>query len=131
MARRAAETVAGPGDGGQPPALAAEAKGSVAEALASVREDTREILELVRSLVALLLPKSGDDGPKLEDLIAALVAQQRDILIAARQIQADLLVLRQRTDGDGAGAKPPAAPGEAPGEANGEVPGQANGSARA
>ena len=121
MARRAAKTVAGSSSAGQPPSLAAEAEGSVAEALAAVREDTREILELVRSLVALLLPKSADDGPKLEDLIAALVAQQRDILIAARQIQADLLVLRERTDGDGAGAKPPRAPGETPGEANGSA----------
>lgn len=78
-----------------PPGLPAEL--SVEEQLAALRAEMHELLELVRSLVSLLLPKGSDDGPKLEDLIAALVAQQRDILIAVRQIQADQLELLERS----------------------------------
>ena len=59
--------------------------------IAVIVDQTRETLELVRSLVALLLQKQGDDGrPRLEELIAALVAQQRTILVCIRQIQADI-----------------------------------------
>jgi len=92
-----------------------EEEGSLTEQLGALRAETHEILELVRSLVSLLLPKGDDDGPKLEDLIAALVAQQRDILIAVRQIQADQFVLLERSGG--AKPKPPGAPGPSNGGA--------------
>lgn len=72
------------------------------EDLTVIREQTREILELVRNLVGLLLPKGDGEGPKLEDLIAALVAQQRDILVATRQIQSDIQALVSLTREDGA-----------------------------
>jgi hypothetical protein len=75
---------------------------AVAEELTVIREQTREILELVRNLVGLLLAKDDGDGPKLEDLIAALIAQQRDILVATRQIQSDINFLLGRKKGDGA-----------------------------
>lgn len=92
---------AGVGSGGGPKAVppGSPPELSVAEQLAALRSEMHELLELVRSLVSLLLPKGSDDGPKLEDLIAALVAQQRDILIAVRQIQADQLVLLERSGG--------------------------------
>ena len=94
------ETLAsGSGNGTRRPVASSEAESTVAEGLVAIREQTREILELVRSLVSLLLPKDAGDGPKLEDLIAALVAQQRDMLVAIRQIQADLLVLLERSGG--------------------------------
>ena len=71
-----------------------------ADKIAVILDQTREILELVRSLIALLLQQHGDsDGPKLEDLIAALVAQQRDILVCVRQVQADLSALHHRLNG--------------------------------
>ena len=71
-----------------------------ADKIAVILDQTRETLELVRSLVALLLQQQGDsDGPKLEDLIAALVAQQRDILVCVHQVQADLAALHHRLDG--------------------------------
>lgn len=92
-------------------------EGEVAEQLTALRAETHEILELVRSLVALLLPKGSDDGPKLEDLIAALVAQQRDILVATRQIQADMLVLLERSGG--VKSKPTSVPGPSNGSARG------------
>ena len=82
---------------------------TTAEELTVIREQTREILELVRSLVSLLLPKDDGDGPKLEDLIAALIAQQRDILVATRQIQSDIQALLRR---DGLQAGDSAEPGE-------------------
>jgi hypothetical protein len=80
-----------------------EPDATAAEDLTVIREQTRETLELVRSLVALLLPKDNGDGPKLEDLMAALVAQQRDILVAIRQVQADILVLLDRSEPGGSG----------------------------
>ena len=46
-----------------------------------------------------MLPKQQDgEGPKFEDLIVALIAQQRDILVGVRQIQTDLAVLFDRLD---------------------------------
>lgn len=117
MAGRSEGTGAGMGKGTPPALPVSEEEGSVPKQLGALRAETHEILELVRSLVSLLLPKGDDDGPKLEDLIAALVAQQRDILIAVRQIQADQLVLLERSGG----AKP-----NSPG-----APGPSNGGARA
>jgi hypothetical protein len=66
--------------------------------IAILREESREQLELLRTLVRLLLPKGDGDGPKLEDLIAALVAQQRDILLAIRQVQSDQIAILERLD---------------------------------
>jgi hypothetical protein len=57
--------------------------------LATIREQTRECLDLVRALVGLLINKPEREGPTLEDLIAALVAQQRDGLVLLRQIASD------------------------------------------
>ncbi len=74
--------------------------GHFTEDLAVLREESREQLELLRTLVRLLLPKGDDDGPKLEDLIAALVAQQRDILLAIRQVQSDVEAVIERLDDD-------------------------------
>jgi hypothetical protein len=59
--------------------------------LALIQSDTRETLELVRALVQLLLPTNEPkQGPSLEELIAALVALQRDQMILLRQLQADI-----------------------------------------
>ena len=115
MAGQSEGAGAGSGNGAAAVPAASEADGTIAEDLAAIRAETHEILEFVRSLVSLLLPKDAGDGPKLEDLIAALVAQQRDILIAVRQIQADQLVLLERSGGTG--AKPPPAPAHANGSA--------------
>jgi hypothetical protein len=101
MAGQSETPAAGSGNGARPPVASSEAESTVAEDLVAIREQTREMLELVRSLVSLLLPKDSGDGPKLEDLIAALVAQQRDVLVAIRQIQADILVLLERSGGSG------------------------------
>jgi len=69
--------------------------------LTIILEQTRETLELVRSLVAMLLPRdSGKDGPKLEDLIAALIAQQRDMIIAIKRLQGDVTAIADHVLGD-------------------------------
>ena len=78
-----------------------QAKGSTAEQdrdddLAVIREQTRDILALMRQLIELLLPKGDPDGPKLEDLIAALVAQQARTLMVCQQISTDVQVLLER-----------------------------------
>jgi hypothetical protein len=80
------------------------------EDIAILRAESHEQLELLRTLVKLLLPKADDDGPKLEDLIAALVAQQRDILVCIRQMQSDLVVLLERSEGDRGNGQEPAQP---------------------
>jgi hypothetical protein len=74
-------------------------EGGEASDLAIIRDQTREILELLRRLVALMLPKEDGDGPKLEDLIAALVSQQREILVGIQRVHADLAALFARLDG--------------------------------
>ena len=65
--------------------------------LAVIAHNTSESLELLRSLVTLLLAKeAGHDGPRLEDLIAALLAQQRDMLTALRRLEADVAAIARR-----------------------------------
>ena len=88
------------GTGTDPGKKEAPPSGHFTEDIAVLREESREQLELLRTLVRLLLPKGDDDGPKLEDLIAALVAQQRDILLAIRQVQSDVEAVIERLDDD-------------------------------
>ncbi len=67
--------------------------------LAVIREQTSETLQILRNLLSLMMPKEEDGGPKLVDLIAALVAQQRDILVGIRRLQSDVNALFNRKDG--------------------------------
>jgi signal transduction histidine kinase len=69
------------------------------EDLAVIREQTSETLQILRNLLSLMMPKEDDGGPKLVDLIAALVAQQRDILVGIRRLPSDVNALFNRTDG--------------------------------
>ena len=63
----------------------------IREILATVQDQGRQTLELLRTLIGLIVPIVGDrEGPPLEDLIATLVAQNRDLLTIARRIQADV-----------------------------------------
>ena len=92
-----------------------QAKGSTTEqgrddVLAVIREQTRDILALMRQLIELLLPKGDPDGPKLEDLIAALVAQQARTLMVCQQISTDVQVLLER-QASGTGDPPNDHPG--------------------
>ena len=83
--------------------------------LAIIREQTRETLELVRTLVALLLPKEGGrDGPTLEELISVMVAQQRDTLVLLRMIQQGIHTLLDRS---GSRGEPPNGQDESNGHA--------------
>ena len=66
--------------------------------LAVIRDQTSESLQILRSLLSIMLPKADGDGPKLEDLIAALVAQQRDILAGVARLQSDMDGLFDRLD---------------------------------
>jgi hypothetical protein len=70
---------------------------SIRETLATIQEQSRQTLELLRTLIGLILPIVGDrEGPPLEDLIATLVAQNRDLLTIARRIQADVRAIGDR-----------------------------------
>ena len=64
-----------------------------------IREQTFESLQILRNLLSLMLPKEDDGGPKLIDLIVALVAQQRDILTGIGRLQSDMNALFDRMDG--------------------------------
>ena len=69
----------------------------IREILATIQEQSRQTLELLRTLIGLILPIVGDrEGPPLEDLIATLVAQNRDLLTIARRIQADVRAIGDR-----------------------------------
>ena len=73
-----------------------EARGADRETLAIILDQTRQTLELVKALVELLLAKEGGrEGPTLEDLLAVLIAQQRDILTAVRYLQTDISAIAQ------------------------------------
>jgi hypothetical protein len=76
-----------------------------------IGERTRETLALLRQLVEMLLPKGDDpDKPKLEDLIAAMVAQQARIVALLAQQGAHIstiLELLTRRDEGGAGMRQP------------------------
>ena len=69
----------------------------IREILATVQDQGRQTLELLRTLINLVVGIVGDrEGPPLEDLIATLVAQNRDLLTIARHIQADVRAIGDR-----------------------------------
>jgi hypothetical protein len=69
----------------------------IREILATIQEQNRQTLELLRTLIGFIVPIVGDrEGPPLEDLIATLVAQNRDLLTIARRIQADVRAIGDR-----------------------------------
>ena len=78
-------------------AEAGDHEDSIRETLATILEQTRQTLELLRTLIGFIVPIVGDrEGPPLEDLIATLVAQNRDLLTIARRIQADVRAIGDR-----------------------------------
>ena len=85
-------------------AEAGDNEDSIRDTLATILEQSRQTLELLRTLIGLILPIVGDrEGPPLEDLIATLVAQNRELLTIARRIQADVRAIGDRLP---AGASP-------------------------
>ena len=69
----------------------------IRETLAIIQDQSRQTLELLRTLIGLIVPIVGDrEGPPLEDLIATLVAQNRDLLAIARRIQTDVRAIGDR-----------------------------------
>lgn len=80
--------------------LPEEDEAAIPEMLRSIEEQGRQTLELVRTLVALLLPKEGGrEGPSLEDLLAAMLAQQRDLVATVRTIRTDVRAIDDRLAG--------------------------------
>ena len=72
----------------------------IRETLATIQDQSRQTLELLRTLIGLIVPIVGDrEGPPLEDLIATLVAQNRDLLTIARRIHADVHAIGERLPG--------------------------------
>ena len=70
---------------------------SLEDRLAAIEYNTRESLELLRSLMTLLLAKeTGYEGPRLEDLVATIIAQQRELLAVQRAMQRDITAMANR-----------------------------------
>jgi hypothetical protein len=85
-------------------AEAGDHEDGIRETLATIQEQSQQTLKLLRTLIGLILPIVGDrEGPPLEDLIATLVAQNRDLLTIARRIQTDVRAIGDRLP---AGASP-------------------------
>ncbi len=64
------------------------------EVLAIIEDQTSQTLELLRKLVGLMVAKAGGrDGPSLEELIATIIAQQRQIGTSLRQMQRDITAI--------------------------------------
>ena len=64
---------------------------STREMLAAIHEQGRQTYELVRALIALLTPaEGGREGPTLEELLAKIMAQQKEIIDIGKQTQTDL-----------------------------------------
>ena len=59
--------------------------------LDAIEAQGRQTLDLVRALVALMMPKEGGrEGPSLEDLVAQLIMQQREAIKVGRATREDL-----------------------------------------
>ena len=62
--------------------------------LVRIEEQGRQTLELVRALIGMLMPKDGArEGPTLEELLATLIMQQREMIGLERGIQSAVLEL--------------------------------------
>ena len=68
-----------------------------------IKEQTRQTLALLRQLVEMLLPKGDPDKPKLEDLLAALIAQQARILAIVGQLRLDMAAVLELLPPAGSG----------------------------
>ena len=77
-----------PGRSREPPSPRL-APSEIREEIATIGEQQRETLALLRQLIEMLLPKVDPDKPKLEDLIAVLVGQQTRMLMLLKQIGAN------------------------------------------
>jgi len=69
--------------------------------LGEVQEQGRLTLELVRAIIELLLPKGDRSGPLLDELLAALIVQLRELTTIARATQAAVGRLEQRAGPNG------------------------------
>lgn len=58
-------------------------------------------MDLMRRIIELLLPKAAGDGPSLTDLLAALLANLRELLIVSRSSAKNIEEILQRLDAAG------------------------------
>lgn len=78
----------------------AEEISDIAELLTAIHEQGRQTYDLVRALVALLTPaEGGREGPTLEELLAKIMAQQKEIIALGRQNQNAITSMGQTLPG--------------------------------
>jgi hypothetical protein len=73
-----------------PPAILEREAGTTPEILATILDQGRQTLELVKALVGLLTPKGDREGPTLEELLAKIMAQQTQIITIGKMTRAEL-----------------------------------------
>jgi len=79
-ARRAGEALSGSAGSG--------------DLLSEIHQNSVTSIELLQTLVGLLLPRAEPrSGPTLDELLAAIVAMQRDQMVLLRHVDAELGVL--------------------------------------
>lgn len=66
-------------------------------------------LDLLKRIIELLLPKAANEGPTLAELLAAILAAMRELLVVERENSAGIDEILQRLDTAGF-AKPPSRP---------------------
>jgi hypothetical protein len=89
-----------PDDATRPKTSASNGTDKVMVILTEIEEQGRQTLELLRRMLALLLPQEGGrEGPSLEQLLAQLIAQQRETISIARATQADLNRMQETLPG--------------------------------
>lgn len=68
-----------------------ELQENIEERLDAIESQGRQTLELLKALIGMLLPKEGArEGQSLEELLAKLIAQQREAITIGKITQADL-----------------------------------------
>ena len=63
---------------------------AIAERLEAIEEQGRLTVELLRTMLGLLMPNEDRDGPSLEDMVASLIAMQRDLLAISKGTRSDI-----------------------------------------
>lgn len=58
-------------------------------------------IDLLRRVIELLLPRAAGDGPSLTELLAALLANLRELLIVSRSSAKNIEEILQRLDAAG------------------------------
>ena len=75
-----------------------DALAEIARGVAANGESLSLILDLLKRVIQLLLPKAAGDGPTLSELLAAILAAQREQLLVVKSNATGIDEILQRLD---------------------------------